>query len=229
VNVHPNHQTRSRETLARLVESGAQLFADVGPYGFTLQELSQRSGVSIGSLYQRVPSKEALLREIAVHETARLQGAHAVFADDAHWRDLSTPALVDAVIAQVVTILEGEGPLLRGLVQLSTTDAFVAELGATSVADLASHVERRLLTRRDDFCHRDPEQAVDVVHRLVFSSVAWEIAWGSGFLSDQPLRHQDFVRELARACRGYLLQPDARDPGTTVRTERASRGGSASG
>ena len=52
--IRPPVQRRSRESLERLLQTGLELLQERGFDGFTLQELSQRAGVSIGSIYGRV-------------------------------------------------------------------------------------------------------------------------------------------------------------------------------
>ena len=66
--IRPPLQRRSRESLERLLQTGLELLQEKGFDGFTLQELSQRAGVSIGSIYGRVEGREALI--MAIYERA---------------------------------------------------------------------------------------------------------------------------------------------------------------
>jgi AcrR family transcriptional regulator len=66
--IRPPVQRRSRESLERLLQTGLELLQERGFDGFTLQELSQRAGVSIGSIYGRVEGREALI--MAIYERA---------------------------------------------------------------------------------------------------------------------------------------------------------------
>src|SRR4051795_8248487 len=60
----PPLQNRSRASLERVLEAGQKLLEEEGWEGFTVQEVSRRAKVSIGSIYARAPSKEALIYAI---------------------------------------------------------------------------------------------------------------------------------------------------------------------
>src|SRR5881227_870255 len=66
--LRPPLQNRSRASLERVLEAGQQLLEEEGWEGFTVQEVSRRAGVSIGSIYARAPSKDALI--LAVYDRA---------------------------------------------------------------------------------------------------------------------------------------------------------------
>lgn len=57
-------QSRSRDTVAVIVEAGAQVLARVGWSGFNTNEVALAAGVSIGSIYQYFPNKLALIDAI---------------------------------------------------------------------------------------------------------------------------------------------------------------------
>lgn len=57
-------QARSRETVAVIVEAGAQVLARKGWSGFNTNDVAATAGVSIGSIYQYFPNKLALVEAI---------------------------------------------------------------------------------------------------------------------------------------------------------------------
>ncbi len=71
-------QRRSRQTVADLLHAAAQVFEELGYSGATTNRIAERAGVSIGTLYQYFPGKDAMavaLLERHVGETlARLRG-----------------------------------------------------------------------------------------------------------------------------------------------------------
>ncbi len=54
-------QRRSKFTVEQIMEAAAQVFAEHGSEGGTTNRIAERAGVSIGSLYQYFPNKEAIL------------------------------------------------------------------------------------------------------------------------------------------------------------------------
>jgi AcrR family transcriptional regulator len=54
-------QARSRETVATILEAAAHVLERRGYAGFTTNHVALRAGVSIGSVYQYFPDKDALL------------------------------------------------------------------------------------------------------------------------------------------------------------------------
>jgi AcrR family transcriptional regulator len=99
-------QERSRETVRAILEAAARVFEAEGLDGATTDRIAARAGVSVGSLYQYFPNKDALL--------AALGRCHLIEA----WRALA-PAL-DA-------LADGPPPetalpqLVRGVVGLHAT------------------------------------------------------------------------------------------------------------
>lgn len=67
-------QERSAATVAVIVEAAARVLERNGFEGFNTNAIAERAGVSIGSLYQYFPGKDALLSAIIERETAPLLG-----------------------------------------------------------------------------------------------------------------------------------------------------------
>jgi AcrR family transcriptional regulator len=64
-------QARSRATVETIVEAAAQILERQGPGGLTTNGVAERAGVSIGSVYQYFPDKQALLLAAARRELGR--------------------------------------------------------------------------------------------------------------------------------------------------------------
>ena len=54
-------QDRSREMVERILEAGRSLLQEVGFKGLTTIAIAERAGLSVGSLYQYFPNKDALV------------------------------------------------------------------------------------------------------------------------------------------------------------------------
>jgi AcrR family transcriptional regulator len=94
-------QERSRETVRAILEAAARVFAERGSEGATTDAIAARAGVSIGSLYQYFPSKQALLATLAachrLETRAALEPVCELIARDAPV-DAVAPALVRALV-----------------------------------------------------------------------------------------------------------------------------------
>jgi AcrR family transcriptional regulator len=57
-------QRRSRATVEAILEAAARLLDRVGYAGITTNAIAQRAGISVGSLYQYFPNKQAICSEL---------------------------------------------------------------------------------------------------------------------------------------------------------------------
>mgnify|MGYP003597153915 FL=1 len=57
-------QSRARVTVEAILEATAHILTEGGYDALTTNHVAKRAGVSIGSLYQYYPSKEALVGEL---------------------------------------------------------------------------------------------------------------------------------------------------------------------
>lgn len=90
-------QRRSQERLARITRATGELCAELGADAVTMEAIAARAGTSIGSLYQFVPNRDALLHAVADAYLADLNVLLDARDEPAAAR-LPLPALVDAVL-----------------------------------------------------------------------------------------------------------------------------------
>lgn len=90
-------QARSRDKVAYLLQAAAQVFRAEG-YNATTNRIAERAGVSIGTLYEYFPNKEALLLALAERHVSEAEsGIHAALEHSAAAQLL--PELQRAVLA----------------------------------------------------------------------------------------------------------------------------------
>ncbi|MFD7342338.1 ScbR family autoregulator-binding transcription factor [Streptomyces violascens] len=65
-------QERSARTRAAIVRAGAEVFAEVGFAGASVNKIARRANLTLGALYFHFESKEQLAREIVEAQPARL-------------------------------------------------------------------------------------------------------------------------------------------------------------
>ncbi len=87
-------QRRSKDTVAFVLEAAAQVFGERGYARTTTNHVAERAGVSIGTLYQYFPNKDALLLALA---REHLGGARAEFDAAAAELRAAAPPLAEVV------------------------------------------------------------------------------------------------------------------------------------
>jgi AcrR family transcriptional regulator len=97
-------QDRSRETVEVILEAAAQVFERHGYATGTTNRIAARAGVSIGSLYQYFPNKDAIVVELSRRHITEMS-------------ELSWPTL-KALVKDVPPLRDGLSVVVRGTIGL---------------------------------------------------------------------------------------------------------------
>src|SRR6185295_18131266 len=84
--LHPRKQplqARSRETVRVILRAAAQVFGSRGYAASTTNHIAERAGVSIGSLYEYFPNKDALLHALLEDHIQEAQAILTAVTPDA--------------------------------------------------------------------------------------------------------------------------------------------------
>lgn len=104
-------QDRSQATVDAIVEAAAQVFERHGYVAGTTNRIAERAGVSIGSLYQYFPSKDAILVAVSRRHLAEITSELAPHIlrlnGGARWDDV-LPDVVNAMVS-----MHGVAPTLH--------------------------------------------------------------------------------------------------------------------
>jgi AcrR family transcriptional regulator len=205
--LRPPQQTRSRESLERVLAAGQQLLEEEGWEGFTVQEVSRRAKVSIGSIYARAPSKEALILAVydrAVEEIAR-QNAEALTEDGA-WEAMETRELIVEAVREMGRQMLNHELILRRIMNRAPVDAVIRARGDAQIRRLGERWEELLRRRESEYRHPEPDLAIEVAFRMVFATVARRVALGAQFGAPHEVSDQRLLDEVGRAVAAYLLE-----------------------
>lgn len=194
-SVRTPKQSRSRATVAAILEAAARILAERGWQGFNTNAVAARAGVSIGSLYEYFPDKEALVDAIAADHIGR--GEVLLTEAAAGLTEVAGPdELVDVLVRGLVDlhrddprlhrVLSSEAPIsaeLRARVQhlRDGAAAFIAQalgahvrdpgVAAQLLVDTADAVIHRWFVE-DDGAPAAPERMTEELRRMLCAYLA---------------------------------------------------------
>ena len=190
-------QARAQHTVSAIIEASARILEEHGHGGFTTNAVSELGGVSIGTLYQYFPSKDALLGALIARETSRLLEEVKAASAGSTGR-----AALDGVIAAAVRH-QVRRPRLARLIDFEEArlpfDPETQLVRASVVASLAKILARPDLPRQVDM----PTTADDVLAII------------RGMIDAAGERGEDgqeaLMVRVRRAVFGYLAMPSSSD------------------
>jgi AcrR family transcriptional regulator len=133
-------QTRSEATVLAICEASIQVLLAVGYRKLTTTRVAERAGVSVGTLYQYFPNRQALIRAVLERYLAEMSASIEADCRALKGRSLDEIAtgLVDAMIAAKWRRLEVSRAMHEPLVEVGGAELVRASAakGAALVADL---------------------------------------------------------------------------------------------
>jgi AcrR family transcriptional regulator len=203
--VRPPQQQRSRASFERVLVAATGLLDEEGYQGFTLAEVSRRAHVSIGSIYARVSSKDALFYAIHERVMTLIAEENTEFSDPSRWERLSSRKLVIEAVRELAEPFRAHAGILRVIMHRGVVDGVVSSRASASASALAEQFKALVLSRRREITHPDPELAADVAYRMAYSIVARQVMYGPTFESQRRVEWDDLIHEVGVACATYLL------------------------
>jgi AcrR family transcriptional regulator len=201
-------QDRSRATVDAIVDAAARILVKDGYDAFTTNRVAEKAGVSIGSLYQYFPNKDALLSELMRRHTRDLEEGIDAMVEWAH-----AAPLAQAIRAAI------EHNVRAHLVDPALHRVLSEEVPALGKLDWEGDFEERTRARvkaafearRAEIVVRDLDLAVYIVSRAVEAIVHNAV---TERLDD--LKSGAIADEVTRMLVGYLT-------GRATATKRAAK------
>ena len=109
------------------------MLQEQGVEGFTLQDVSRRAGVSIGSIYARVSSREALI--MAIYEQAmQWTDEEESAAEDVGAREDLTPReRIQMLVVETANVMLAHGEVLRVFMRQASLNAEIWQRGGREI------------------------------------------------------------------------------------------------
>jgi AcrR family transcriptional regulator len=190
-------QERSRATVDIILTAATQVLERTGLEEMTTNQIAERAGVSVASVYQYFPNKEAI--------TAALMGQHlqkqaalfgAVLAD--HHKQ-SFEALSGALLDLVMNIFLDNEPLVRQMLR------YGAQLeGQQQLRAIRDFVAMRLV---EELLRRRPTWPLRQAQRSVFTGMHAAIGLMYGYLSTNThaITANELREDMQRLMRGWWM------------------------
>ena len=189
-------QARSRATVDTILQASARVLVRRGFDGFTTNEVAAAAGVSIGSLYQYFPNKEALVAALMMQHVEEMSAA--ILSELTRVAQLPMAQAVRAVIELTVRahaidpelhqVLTEQVPRVGRLAKLRELDAITHRMVAGMLA-----------ARKAELAIRDPEVA-----SFVIVSAIEAIIHRAALFSPERLRDPRLIDEATALVTRYL-------------------------
>jgi AcrR family transcriptional regulator len=194
-------QVRSHAIVQAIVEAGRRLLAEEGAASLTTNQIAERAGVSIGSLYRYFPNRAAVVAAIYDRETAR----EVANLDEEPWPVDDLPlaealcALVDFQLERHRRLLQMERDFYRGHhAEFSLAERLGSE-------EIVSRIRAILASHADELRVRNLEHAAFLVARGLSAVVRLT-------LEELPekLHEESFRQELVDLLVRYVVDEPSR-------------------
>jgi len=212
-------QTRSRETLRRLLQAAADVLEEKGVEGATIPAIAARAGVTPGAVYRRFRDKDALLRTLLLNSLAQSDQRTAEMLTPELAAKYSFAQLAVKVIETTLNAYRKRVRLLRAFTQFARSHpsaSFRRQVDEIEIRNIRRIADFFLLKRKE-IDHTHPELAIPfalvqlgvTLREMVLLDVLSE-SW-SPLL---PKNDEELRQELTRAFLNYLGYLPERTPGT---------------
>ena len=208
--LRPPLQNRSRESLERVLIAGKKLLEQKGWEGFTVQEVSRRAKVSIGSIYARAPSKEALVLAVYDRALADIVVEQERLQDDSRWEGMEPRELIVEAVRDITGVMLRHEKILRVFMNRSPVDDVIRARAYEQIQRLAERWEGLLLRHAKAITHEDPELAIEIAFRIAFATFQRRVQFGPDFGAFVKVSDETLLDEVGRAVAAYLLEPRPR-------------------
>jgi AcrR family transcriptional regulator len=199
--VRAPQQARSRQSFERALDAAVALLVERGSPSFTLVEVAQASGVSTGSMYGRIASKDDLIRAAHDREMQRIS-AETVEAFAAAPAGGSDELRVRFAIRALAGLLEQNAPVLSPFMLLANHDDVIASQGKSAFVQMTTLFEQTMLGSASASARK--RRAVRWACTVVYSVLARQLALGSDPGAAADYRMDQVVSELIAMITVYL-------------------------
>lgn len=205
----PPKQARSKQTVDDILDATAQLLDRPDGDRLTTNEVAERAGFSIGTLYRYFSNKSAIIRALGKRELDRLE--QRINTGLANMDTFSVDAAIRVYVQAFVTPFKGSLTIRRRAMRvIGNNDDLRAEGSATL---------RRVFTKLEELMiEHDPERysplteaEFAILRGSMFGSTRWTI-----FEEPELLTTDEFEDTLVEMIEWFFLKKEFRSTGSTA-------------
>lgn len=192
-------QRRSRKTFDAILDAAARVFSERGFAAGTTNHIAAEAGVSIGSLYQYFPNKNAILIALLERHLADAEKSYEEILVRAAEGGLSPREVIRELLGLMISESLIDPRLHKVLLEASLRSPAILDQGGEIVEEMAGKVEE-ILRASPGVRVRDPKLASRLATLAGFLLTHWYVLYGAASAS-----RPDFVDGVADLLVRYLF------------------------
>ena len=202
----PPQQTRSQETLDRILDAAERVLEDKSFTEATLAEIMEQAGVTVGAFYRRFPDKDALLHLLDERFFREMQDRADELLAPAHWLGASISEILTEFARTAVTVYTSKRGVARSVFLRARVDPIIQTTGRQVNAHYIERLRTLLLdpSRRAEVTHPNPERAIALGFMMFFGALRETTVFGEVWPDHDELVGKDLGEEMARLYLAYL-------------------------
>lgn len=197
-------QARSERTLQRLLDAAETLIKEKGHAAVSIPEIARRAKSSVGGFYARFRDKNELLRALEERHFIELLQRVDALADSRRWDNASTTEIVEAAVAELVSITRERRHMIAAFLVRSIEDPVIRAGGLRFRRTVEERIGALLLMRQNEMNHPNPALAIDLGIQTAFALMQQHVLIEETQVAGQPLSDEDLRREMATIFLRYL-------------------------
>lgn len=197
-------QGRSKESFERMLASTRELMLERASEEFTLQDVSERGAVSIGSIYLRFESKDNLIHAVIAEALTEIVSSEAAMLAEVVEASASLADFVPRFVERYSQLLAEHAPMLRLVMQRASFDPAVSGPGKATAAQTAKASVDAMLRYRDEMPATDPAAKAMAAFHIIFATMARHLSLGSTAEGADQAAFGALRVELAEMVLAYL-------------------------
>jgi AcrR family transcriptional regulator len=197
-------QARSEDTLRRLLNAAEALIVEKGHRAVSIPDIARRANSSVGGFYARFRDKNELLRALEERHFQELSQRVERLADPVRWAGADTSAIVEAAVAELVSITREKRPMIAAFLANALEDSVLLEGGLRFRRSVEERLSALFLMRREEITHPDPPLAIELAIQTAFAIMQQHVLIEETRAQGRALSDDELRREITTLVLRYV-------------------------